>query len=241
MAQISGCSKTVTQLNQITGCTDFDSSFLLLIVDTINGETMNIPAQKLFDCMGDDNFYLTAATLSASTLILEQNNGTTFYVDFPQQQTYDFIYLAPEYPNTVFTTFDGTNDISVTPKFDPVNLLNYYEILHETGSTSDQKVTITIQLLTPQGLTSFGSLSGVYYWFSGGSTASIDLSIYDTTNTMTFSGTTTLYSGNTWFFNTGGLPGTYTPGEPFIISIEPTIKEKQEVRIGPIKIKYNKS
>jgi hypothetical protein len=80
MAQISGCSKTVTQLNQITGCTDFDSSFLLLIVDTINGETMNIPVETMFSCMGNNDFYLTAGTYN-SGYIYFSGVGTNFAVD----------------------------------------------------------------------------------------------------------------------------------------------------------------
>ena len=82
MAQISGCSKTVTQLNEITSCGDFDSSFLLLVVDTINGETKNMTVQNMFDCMGSssDNFYLTAGTYS-NGYIYFSGHGTNFSVD----------------------------------------------------------------------------------------------------------------------------------------------------------------
>lgn len=94
MAQISGCSKTVTQLNTITGCTEFDSSFLLLVVDTIHGETMNIQADTLFGCM------VTGNTACCPIEYTPKQDDTNYNVG---QITYDEKYFYFKFKNHLWS------------------------------------------------------------------------------------------------------------------------------------------
>lgn len=129
--EISGCTKTVTQLNQITGCTDFDSGFLLLVVDTVHGETMNIPVQTMFDCMDPlMDTYTTGATLSGTTLVLTRNDGVSYSADLSPLDLLDTF--------TTGTTLSGTtlilsrNDgVDLYCDLSPLDLLDTFT----TGAT----------------------------------------------------------------------------------------------------------
>ncbi len=217
MAQISGCSKTVTQLNQITGCTEFDSSFLLLIVDTINGETMNIPVQTMFNCMGNDNFYLTAGTYSGGYIYFS-GTGTNFAVD---------VNALLDDTNTYVTGATLSGDTFILYRNDGVNIYTDFsqynyddEILYldnkidaHTGDTNNPhqtsfyNLTQTAHTHTISEITDYfdiylsaGTYSDGFIYFSGhGMDFSVDVSgLLDNTDFYLTAGT---YSGGYIYFS----------------------------------------
>jgi hypothetical protein len=183
----------------------------------------------------------SATTNSSLTNVLVRDIDGS--VNVRNLSTEGILFSAPEYPNAVFNaTGSGKYSIDIKPKFDSINFKNYYELKPTSGSTGTQDIAIYHRFMVPMDFASWNTTNkSMEFWYSGGTSGTCSISIYDTVNTLDFSVTTAVTTSSTWVsIGMNPLSGTYTPGLPFTIKCIPLVAQGQEIRLGSITMKYNK-